>query len=147
MQVMLLERVRNLGHLGEKVNVKPGYARNYLIPYGKAVPATKENIAYFEQRRAELEKADQETLAQAQKRADALKDVIITIKRKTAEEGKLYGSVGLHDIIEFLAQSFSRAACRETVSARCGRRVVGTAGFFQGKYLGPPIAGTINNCI
>lgn len=103
MQVMLLERVRNLGRLGDKVGVKPGYARNFLIPYGKAVPATKANIEHFEARRAELEKADAEVLAAAQKRADAMKDKVVTIKRKTAEEGKLYGSVGLHDIIDALA--------------------------------------------
>ena len=113
MQVVLLERVRNLGHLGDKVNVKAGYARNFLIPYGKAVPATKDNIAYFEMRRAELEKADAEALAKAQKRADAMKDVVIVIKRKTAEEGKLYGSVGLHDVLDALLASSIEVEKRE----------------------------------
>lgn len=99
MQIILLERIRNLGHLGDTVTVKPGYGRNYLIPYGKAVPATKENLAHFEARRAELEKIAAEKLSEAKKRAETLNDVTITLVRKTADEGRLYGSVTIQDII------------------------------------------------
>jgi len=113
MQVVLLERVRNLGQLGDVVKVKAGYARNFLVPYGKALPATKANIAHFEQRRADLEKAAAETLAVAQKRAAQLQDFVLTIKRKTAEEGKLYGSVNLHDIVDAFEKSSAEVEKRE----------------------------------
>lgn len=98
-QVILLEKVYSLGNLGEQVSVKNGYARNYLIPYGKAVPANKETIAQFEAKRAELEKVAQEKLAAAQVRADALSGLVLTIPVKAAEEGRLYGSVGIQELI------------------------------------------------
>ena len=98
MEVILLEKVVNLGSLGDKVNVKSGYARNFLIPQAKAVMATKEKIAEFEVRRAELEKAAAEKLAAAEKRAVAIANVDITIAHKAGEEGKLFGSVGTVDI-------------------------------------------------
>lgn len=100
MEVILLEKVRRLGDLGDKVKVRGGYGRNYLIPYGKAVPATKENLEAFEQRRAELEKAAAEKLAQAQARADRLNGQEFRILSKAGDEGKLFGSVGTRDIAE-----------------------------------------------
>ena len=100
MEVILLEKVQNLGDLGDRVTVKPGFGRNYLLPKGKAVPATETNIAEFEARRAELEKVANEKLAAAQARADKLEGVTLTLVRKAGDEGKLYGSVSNIDIAE-----------------------------------------------
>lgn len=100
MEVILLENVNNLGSLGDKVNVRPGYGRNFLIPQGKAVSATEENVAAFEARRAELEKAAAEALAAAQARADKLEGLSVTIPQKAGDEGKLFGSVGTQDIAD-----------------------------------------------
>ena len=100
MEVILLEKVQNLGELGDKVKVKPGYGRNYLVPSGKATPATAENIAAFEQRRAELEKAQAEKLGAAEARAEQLRDTVVTVKAKAGTEGKLYGSVGTREIAD-----------------------------------------------
>jgi large subunit ribosomal protein L9 len=102
MQVILLERVQNLGELGDSVKVKPGYARNFLIPQGRAVIATSANLAEFEAKRAELERQEAEALAAVQARAQALEGTEITIARKTGEEGKLFGSVGPQDIADAL---------------------------------------------
>lgn len=99
MDVILLENISNLGGLGDKVSVKAGYGRNYLIPQGKAVPATEANVAEFEARRAELERAAAELLAAAQTRADELTAVgIVTIPANAGDEGKLFGSIGTRDI-------------------------------------------------
>lgn len=100
MEVILLEKVENLGNLGDRVNVKPGYGRNFLIPSGKATPATEEHIKAFEARRAELEKAAAGALEEAQARCDKLIDMHVTIKAKAGDEGKLFGSVGTADIAE-----------------------------------------------
>ena len=100
MEVILLEKIENLGSLGDRVKVKPGYGRNYLLPQGKAAPATPENIAEFEARRAELEKTAAEALAAAEARRDTLADMVITIVAKAGEEGKLFGSVGTSDIAD-----------------------------------------------
>ncbi|NOQ65109.1 MAG: 50S ribosomal protein L9 [Methyloprofundus sp.] len=100
MEVILLEKVVNLGDLGDKVNVKSGYARNFLVPHRKAVMATKEKIAEFESRRAELEKAAAVKLAAAQTRADALSKIEVKITHKAGEEGKLFGSVGTQDVAD-----------------------------------------------
>jgi len=100
MEVILLEKIHKLGDLGQQVRVKPGYGRNYLIPNGKAIPATAANIAKFEARRAELEMAQQDTQARATTRAAAMADLTVTITRRAASEGKLYGSVGTVDIAE-----------------------------------------------
>ncbi len=100
MEVILLEKVQNLGDLGDKVVVRPGYGRNYLIPKGKAVAATQDNVAEFERRRAELEKTQADALATAQQRADSLREVTVSIARKAGEEGRLFGSVGTADIAE-----------------------------------------------
>jgi len=101
MEVILLENVGSLGSLGDKVTVKPGYGRNFLIPQGKAVSATQENIAVFEARRAELEAAAAEALAAAEKRAAAIEALErVEIPATAGEEGKLFGSVGTRDIAE-----------------------------------------------
>jgi len=100
MEVILLEKVENLGNLGDRVNVKPGYGRNFLIPSGKATPATEEHIKAFEERRAELEKTAADVLASAEARRDQLADMSVKIAAKAGEEGKLFGSVGTSDIAE-----------------------------------------------
>ena len=100
MEVILLEKVENLGNLGDRVNVKAGYGRNFLIPGGKATPATEEHIKAFEARRAELEKAAAELLASAEARRAQLEGMRVTIKAKAGDEGKLFGSVGTSDIAE-----------------------------------------------
>lgn len=100
MDVILLEKIHNLGELGDQVHVKPGYGRNYLIPKGKAVPATPDNISMFEARREELERVQMDALGKAEARIAALNEVSVTIARKAGEEGKLYGSVGTTDIAE-----------------------------------------------
>ena len=105
MEIILLEKVQNLGDLGQKVNVKPGYGRNYLIPKGKAVPATEANTAAFEERRAELEAAAAEKLATAQARAEKLAELEITIARKASDEGKLFGSVSNIDIADAVTEA------------------------------------------
>ena len=104
MQVILLERVQNLGDLGDSVKVKPGYARNYLIPQGRAVIATAANVAELEAKRAELQQQEAQALASVQARA-ALEGKEITLARKTGEEGKLFGSVGPQDIADALTES------------------------------------------
>ncbi len=98
MEVILLERVRNLGDIGDKVKVTPGYGRNYLLSQGKAVPATADNVVKFEARRAELQQKSADRLAEAQGRQAALEAIVVTLARKTADEGKLYGSVGTQDL-------------------------------------------------
>lgn len=98
MKVILLEKNRHLGNIGDVVSVKPGYGRNYLIPQGKAASATKQNLARFEAQRAEIEKVAAETLAFAQQRASQLLDQAITIAAKVGEEGRLFGSIGTADI-------------------------------------------------
>ena len=100
MDVILLEKIRKLGDLGDKVKVKSGFGRNYLIPSGKAVTATAENIEKFEARRAELEKQQLESLTSANGRAEKLNDLNISISRRAGAEGKLYGSIGTVDIVE-----------------------------------------------
>ncbi len=105
MQIILLQRIVNLGKLGETVDVKPGYGRNFLIPHGKALPATKANIEKFEARRAELEAEEAAEVATAQTRADALTDVNVIMRAKSGDEGKLFGSIGTRDIAEALTNS------------------------------------------
>ncbi|MDX1635448.1 MAG: 50S ribosomal protein L9 [Marinobacter sp.] len=105
MEVILLEKVANLGSLGDKVKVKSGYGRNFLVPYGKAVPATKDNLEAFEARRAELEKAAAEKLASAEARAEKLNGASFTISSKAGDEGKLFGSIGVRDIADAISTS------------------------------------------
>jgi len=103
MDVILLEKIANLGNLGDKVTIKNGYGRNYLIPQGKAVAATPAKIKEFEQRRAELEKLAADKLAAANARADALSAVKVVIKHKTGDEGRLFGSVGTQAIADAIS--------------------------------------------
>ncbi len=100
MEVILLEKVGKLGGLGDKVTVKSGFGRNFLVPFGKAVPANEANIAEFETRRADLEKAAAERLTAAEARAAELNDKSITITSKAGDEGKLFGSIGVRDVAD-----------------------------------------------
>jgi large subunit ribosomal protein L9 len=100
MEVILLEKIANLGNLGDKVTIKSGYGRNYLVPQGKAVLATAKKVAEFEARRAELEKAAAEKLSAAQKLGNELSKLQIVITHKAGDEGRLFGSVGTHNIAE-----------------------------------------------
>jgi len=93
MEVILLEKVHQLGNLGDRVKVRPGYGRNYLIPMGKAVPVTAQNVARFEAERAEFERTQAEVLEQARAKAAALGTLTVTIASKAGTEGRLYGSV------------------------------------------------------
>jgi len=100
MQVILLQKVANLGNIGDRVKVRSGYGRNFLLPQGKATLATPDNIKRFEERRAELEKAAREHLVSATERSEAMKDFKLTITAKAGTEGKLFGSIGTADIAE-----------------------------------------------
>jgi large subunit ribosomal protein L9 len=102
MQIILLEKVVNLGALGDVVKVRDGFARNFLIPQGKAKRATRENLAEFEQRRSELEKAQSDQLSAAQERASRLEGMMVQITQKAGVDGKLFGSVTNADIAEAL---------------------------------------------
>ncbi len=104
MELILLEKVQKLGDLGDKVNVKPGYGRNYLVPAGKAVPATKANLAEFEARREELEKAAMAKLSTAEERVAALDGFEIVLVANASEEGKLYGSIGPREISDAVSE-------------------------------------------
>ncbi|RKZ41260.1 MAG: 50S ribosomal protein L9 [Gammaproteobacteria bacterium] len=98
MEVILLEQIKHLGNLGEQVAVKSGYGRNYLIPQRKAVPASPENIAEFEERHAEFKQAQKDAVVSAQERAAELQEIIVEIAGKVGVEGKLFGSVSAADI-------------------------------------------------
>jgi large subunit ribosomal protein L9 len=104
-QVILLQKVANLGNIGDRVKVRSGFGRNFLLPQGKATLATPENVARFEARRAELEKAAREHLESAGERAVALKDFKLTIHAKAGTEGKLFGSIGTADIAEAVSKA------------------------------------------
>ncbi len=105
MEVILLQKIDKLGNLGDKVTVKPGYARNYLIPQGKATAATAESIARFEARRLDLELAAAAALADAKSRAEQLGGAIFTLPAKAGAEGRLFGSVGPADIAEAVSDA------------------------------------------
>ncbi len=100
MEVILLQKIANLGDIGDRVKVKPGFGRNYLLPGGKATLATAENIARFEARRAELETKASQELARARSRAEALAGFTLSLTAKAGNEGKLFGSIGTTDIAE-----------------------------------------------
>jgi large subunit ribosomal protein L9 len=104
MQVILMEKVVNLGNLGDVVKVRDGFARNYLIPQGKAKRATPDNLKAFEARRAELEKAQADSLAKAQERAAKLEGLMVQVTQKAGVDGRLFGSVGNYDIVEALGK-------------------------------------------
>jgi large subunit ribosomal protein L9 len=105
MNVILLEKVHNLGNLGDTVAVKAGYGRNFLIPKGMAVPATADNVAKFEARRAELEKTAAEKMSAAEARRQSMADLAVTIAHKAGDEGKLFGSVGTSDIADAISNA------------------------------------------
>ncbi len=113
MEVILLEKVINLGDLGDKVTIKSGYGRNYLVPQGKAVAATEDKIKEFEARRAELEKVAAEKLAAANARANALEKLTIVITHKAGEEGKLFGSVGTLNIADAITEAGAKVEKHE----------------------------------
>lgn len=125
MQVILLETVVNLGTLGDKVSVKPGYGRNFLMPYGKAVAATKENLKAFEERRAELEKAAADTLVSAQARGEALEGAAFTVTSKAGEEGRLFGSIGVRDIAEVVTAAGTEVERSEVMLPEGPLRAIG----------------------
>ncbi len=125
MEVILLQKVANLGNIGDRVKVKSGYGRNYLLPQGKATLATPENIAKFEARRAELERIAREQLTTAQERAAALKDFRLTITAKAGAEGKLFGSVGTTDIAEACTRAGFKVARSEVRMPSGPLRTVG----------------------
>ena len=104
MELILLEKVANLGDLGERVNVKPGFGRNFLVPQGKAIRATKANVEHFESRREELEMLANEKLAAASARRDAMTGVVLEYIVATSPEGKLYGSIGPREIADRLTE-------------------------------------------
>lgn len=105
MEIILMQKVANLGNIGDRVKVKSGYGRNFLLPQGKATLATADNIAKFEARRAEFEKAAKDELSSAQSRAAKLEGVKLTLSAKAGGEGKLFGSVGTTDIAEALRKA------------------------------------------
>ncbi|NJD00746.1 50S ribosomal protein L9 [Candidatus Erwinia dacicola] len=126
MQVILLDKVANLGSLGNQVNVKAGYARNFLVPQGKAVPATKKNVEFFEARRAELEAKLADVLFAANARAEKINALgTVTIASKSGDEGKLFGSIGTRDIADAITASGVEVAKSEVRLANGVLRVTG----------------------
>ena len=113
MEIILLEKIANLGGLGDKVSVRPGYGRNYLIPQGKAVVATRAKIEEFEKRRAELEKKAAEELTAAQTRANAIAALTVSIAHKAGDEGRLYGSIGTKDIADAITAAGAKVEKHE----------------------------------
>ncbi|MGP9468512.1 LSU ribosomal protein L9p [Halomonas citrativorans] len=105
MEVILLDNIGKLGGLGDKVTVKPGYGRNYLVPYGLAVPATKENVEAFQAQRAELEAQAAERKAEAEARAEQLNDIELSLVSKAGDEGKLFGSIGPRDLADAISSA------------------------------------------
>ncbi len=125
MELILLEKVANLGNLGDRVRVRPGYGRNYLLPYGKAKMATPENIRYFEAQRAELERAAREAEQAAQARLEQLQQLTLRIPAKVGEQGKLFGSVGPAEIAEAAQEAGVELARREVRMPEGPIRVTG----------------------
>lgn len=128
MEVILLEKIGKLGGLGDKVNVKAGFGRNYLIPQGKAVSATEANMARFEERRAELEKEAADKLASATARGEALEGLAITIAANAGDEGKLFGSIGSKDIADAITAAGTEV---EKSEVRLPNGVIRTIGQFE----------------
>ncbi len=141
MEVILLERIRNLGDLGDMVSVKSGYARNYLVPYKKAVIANEENKANFEAKRAELEKAQAETMAAAQARADKLNGLTVTIAVKASDEGKLFGSVGPREVAEAITAAGAEVTKAEVQMPSGPIKAVGSEEVIIG--LHPEVSATV----
>jgi large subunit ribosomal protein L9 len=125
MQVILLQKVANLGNIGDRVKVKSGFGRNFLLPQGKATVATPANIAAFEARRSELEKLAREQLSSAEERAAAMKDFHLRLTAKAGAEGKLFGSVGTADIAEACSREGFKVARSEVRLPNGALRMVG----------------------
>ena len=125
MNVILMERVTNLGDLGEEVAVRNGYARNFLLPQGKAVRATEENRGVFEARRSALEASAVARVAEAEERAYQLEECTVTIVARTGEEGKLYGSVGTVEIAQALSDMDIEVQKSEVVMSEGAIRITG----------------------
>ncbi|MFT4562650.1 MAG: large subunit ribosomal protein L9 [Gammaproteobacteria bacterium] len=126
MEVILLEKIHRLGNLGDKVRVRAGYGRNYLIPQKRAVPATADNVEKFEGQRAELEKAQSSALSAALSRLEKLSGLEVTVSAKAATEGKLYGSIGTAEIAEAVCATGNQLEKREVRLAEGPIRDVGT---------------------
>ena len=125
MELILLQKVTNLGNLGDKVNVKPGYGRNFLVPKGKAVPATAANLAEFEAKRADYEAKAQASLGEAEARRAKLEEATVTIYANASTEGKLYGSVGPREIAEALTKAGTEVSKSEVVLGEGAFRHIG----------------------
>lgn len=125
MEVILLEKVGRVGNVGDKINVKSGYARNFLFPFAKAIPATKENLADFEARKAELMKAAADKQAAAQARAGKLEGLTVTIEANAGDEGKLFGSVGTRDIADAVTAAGQKVEKSEVLLPDGALREVG----------------------
>ena len=125
MELILLQKVKNLGNLGDKVRVKPGYGRNYLVPHGKAAPATETNLAEFEKRRSEYEAKANQQLSGAEGRRAQLENASVTIKANASPEGKLFGSVGPRDIAEAFTAAGTTIEKSEVVMAEGPIRHIG----------------------
>ncbi|MGI2026980.1 50S ribosomal protein L9 [Endozoicomonas acroporae] len=141
MEVILLEKIAKLGKLGDKVTVKNGYGRNFLIPFGKALPATEANLATFEARRAELESAANEQLSSAQKRAAEMAEIELTLTAKAGDEGKLFGSIGPRDLAEAITSAGVAVAKSEIRLPEGPIRAVGE--YDVGIHLHSDVAATI----
>ena len=142
MEVILLETVQRLGGLGDKVSVKAGYARNYLIPKGIAVAATPRNVADFEARREELERREAEALAAAGGRVAMLEGVEITVRRKAGEGGRLFGSVGPADVAEALVDA-GHEARRQEVRMPDGDTIRQVGEYDVTIHIGPDVEAAI----
>lgn len=125
MQVILLQKVRNLGDLGDQVKVRPGYGRNFLVPRGYALPATPENVRVFEERRSELLAASEERIHRAQARAESLGGRSFVIPMRASDEGKLYGSVGPQEVVDAVAEEGLEIDAREVVLPEGPLRAIG----------------------
>ena len=125
MELILLQKVKNLGNLGDKVRVKPGYGRNYLVPHGKAVSATEANLAEFEKRRADYEAKANQQLSGAEARKVQLEGASVTLKANASPEGKLFGSIGPRDIAEALTAAGTAVEKSEVVMGEGPIRHIG----------------------
>jgi len=125
MDLILLEKVQNLGDLGDLVKVKSGFGRNFLVPHGKAVPATKDNLEQFEARRAELEAAAADKLGQAKARESGLAEVVVEIAANASEEGNLYGSIGPREVASAVSAIGHEISKAEVVMGEGPIRTIG----------------------
>jgi len=141
MNIILLEKIKNLGVIGEQVKVRAGYGRNFLIPQGKAVQATKENVEVFEAKRAELEAKAAEVLAAAQARADKLSGMTVEMASKAGDEGKLFGSISAANIADAVTAAGAELSKSEVVLSDGPLRNIGT--FDITVQVHPDVNGTI----